>query len=170
MIKSWREVTPEIDNSCFIAETADIIGDVKIGKNSNVWYGAVIRGDDKNIIIGENTNIQDNAVVHISNVLPTIMGDNITVGHSAIIHACKIGNNTLIGMGSIILNGAEIGENTIIGAGTMVPPGKKIPSGVLAFGSPVKIIRDLTEEEIVSITKSAKDYVRFANEHKQSTV
>ncbi|PHS36240.1 MAG: gamma carbonic anhydrase family protein [Alkaliphilus sp.] len=167
MIKSWREVTPEIDNSCFIAETADIIGDVKIGKNSNIWYGAVIRGDDKNIIIGENTNIQDNAVVHISNILPTIIGDNITVGHSAIIHACKIGDNTLIGMGSIILNGAEIGKNTIIGAGTMVPPGKKIPEGVLAFGSPVKIIRDLSDDEIMSITKSAKDYVGFANEHRQ---
>ncbi|MGV8145654.1 MAG: gamma carbonic anhydrase family protein [Alkaliphilus sp.] len=166
MVKSWRGITPEIDSSCFIAETADIIGDVKIGKNSNVWYGVVIRGDDKNIIIGENTNIQDNAVVHISNILPTILGDNITVGHSAIIHACKIGNNTLIGMGSIILNGAEIGENTIIGAGSMVPPGKKIPAGVLAFGAPVKIIRELTEEEITSITKSAKDYVGFAKEHK----
>ncbi|KAB3537275.1 gamma carbonic anhydrase family protein [Alkaliphilus pronyensis] len=167
MFKALKEKKPYIHESCFIAETADIIGDVKIGENSSVWYKAVLRGDGNSIIVGKNTNIQDNTVVHISNIYPTIIGDNVTVGHSGVIHACTIGDNSLIGMGAIILDGAEIGNETIIAAGALVPPGKKIPSGVLAVGSPAKVARELTIEEKESLKESAKQYVAYGNIHKE---
>lgn len=168
MIKALRGKSPQIHETCFVAETADIVGDVTIGQNSSIWYNAVLRGDEgSRIEIGENTNIQDNCVVHISEIYPTIIGDNVTVGHSAIIHACKIGNNSLIGMGSIILDGAEVGENTIIGAGSLVASGKKIPPGVLALGSPAKVIRELSEEEKQGLQHSADNYVMMGREHKE---
>ncbi|SES73634.1 Carbonic anhydrase or acetyltransferase, isoleucine patch superfamily [Natronincola peptidivorans] len=166
MLKYLEGKRIEIHPSCFIAETADIIGDVNIGENSSIWYKTVLRGDDNYIEIGKYTNIQDNSVVHISKAYPTIIGDYVTVGHTAIIHACTIGNNTLIGMGAIILDGAEIGSETIIGAGSLVPPGKKIPSGVLAMGSPVKIIRELSDEEKKTLIESAEGYVKYGLQHK----
>ncbi len=165
MIKAYKDKEPVIHESCFIAETANIVGDVTIGSNSNIWYNVVIRADVDYVKIGENTNIQDNSVVHNSAGFPTIIGDNVTVGHNAIVHACKVGNNTLIGMGSIILDGAEIGEETIIGAGALVAPGKKIPSGVLAVGSPAKVVRELTKEEKEGLRDSATKYVKISKEH-----
>lgn len=166
MIKGHMGVEPKIDDTTFIAESADVIGNITIGRNSSVWYSTVLRGDDQPITVGENTNIQDGSVVHTGWDIPTTIGNNVTIGHKAIIHGCKIGDNTLIGMGSIILDGAEVGEFTMIGAGSLVPPGKKIPSGVLALGSPAKVIRELTQEEKDSILKSAVDYVEAANHHK----
>lgn len=166
MIKGYKGIEPKIDESAFIAESADIIGRVNIDKNANIWYNVVIRGDENTIIIGENTNIQDGSVVHISDSTPTIVGKNVTIGHKAIIHGCKIGDNTLIGMGSIVLDGAEIGSYTLLGAGSLVPPGKKIPSGVLAMGSPAKVIRELNEEEKQNLLNSALKYVQTANNHK----
>ncbi|GAB6087981.1 gamma carbonic anhydrase family protein [Alkaliphilus crotonatoxidans] len=166
MIKAFKGINPEIHETCFIAETADIIGRVTLGKNSNIWYNAVLRGDDNDIIVGENTNIQDNCVVHISHIHPTVIGNNVTIGHGAIVHACKVEDNCLIGMGAIILNGAEIGAETIIGAGSLVPSNKKIPSGVLAMGSPAKVIRPLTEEEKKELRTSADDYVALARTFK----
>lgn len=166
MIKGYEGNNPDIHGSCFVAQSADIIGDVKIGKNSNIWYNTVLRADGNPIIIGENTNIQDGTIIHINTTTKTFIGDNVTIGHKAIIHACTIGNNTLIGMGSIVLDGAQIGEFTLLGAGSLVPPGKSIPSGVLAMGSPAKVIRELSEEEKQSLTKSALDYVKFAENHK----
>lgn len=167
MIKGHNGIEPKIDETVFIAESADIIGNVTIGRNSSIWYQGVLRGDDQPITIGENTNIQDGSVVHTGWEIPTVVGNNVTVGHKALIHGCTIGDNTLIGMGSIILDGAEVGEFTIIGAGSLVPPGKKIPSGVLALGSPAKVIRELTQEEKDSIIESAVDYVEAANNHKE---
>lgn len=167
MIKNLKDKKVKIHHSCFIAETADIIGDVSIGENSSIWYKAVIRGDGNYIKIGKNTNIQDNSVVHISDIYPTIIGDNVTVGHNAVIHACTIGNNTLIGIGSIILNGVEIGGETIIGAGSLVTPGKKIPSGVLVMGSPAKVVRELTDAEKKSLQESADSYVQLGIEHRE---
>lgn len=168
MIKSFKDKHPIIDKSCFIAETANIVGDVTIGANSNIWYNVVIRADMDCVKIGENTNIQDNAVVHNNTDMPTIIGDNVTVGHSAIVHACTVGNNTLIGMGAIVLDNAEIGDETIIGAGSLIAQGKKIPSGVLALGSPAKVIRELTEEEKEGLRESAKNYVKLAQGHMNS--
>ncbi|MGL5712688.1 MAG: gamma carbonic anhydrase family protein [Paraclostridium sp.] len=166
MIKGYEGKEPQFDSSVFIAESADIIGDVKIGSNANIWYNVVIRGDENSITIGENTNIQDGSVVHIEYNCGTYIGNNVTVGHKALIHGCKIGDNTLIGMGSIVLGGAEIGEYTLLGAGSLVPPGKKIPSGVLAMGSPAKVIRELTEEEKQSLVESALKYVKTAKNHR----
>ncbi len=166
MIKNLGDKKVQIHKSCFIAETADIIGDVTIGENSSIWYQAVLRGDGNYIKIGRNSNVQDNTVIHIDDYYPTIIGDYVTIGHQAIIHACNIGNNVLIGMGAIILDGSEIGDNTIIAAGSLVPPGKKIPSGVLAMGSPVKVVRELTEEEKKGLVNSAEIYIEFARNHK----
>ena len=166
MIKAYEGIEPKIDESAFIAESADIIGKVNIEKNANIWYTTVLRADDNYISVGENTNIQDGSVVHISEGHPTIIGKNVTIGHKSIIHGCEIGDNTLIGMGSIVLDGAKVGEFTLLGAGSLVPPGKEIPSGVLAMGSPAKVIRELSQEEKENLTKSAFKYVNLANNHK----
>lgn len=166
MIKSYQKNNPEIDDSCYIAENATVIGRVTLKKNVNVWYGAVVRADEQDILIGENTNIQDNCTVHIDDDFPTIIGDFVTVGHGAIIHGCTIGNNVLVGMGAIILNGAIIGENVIIGAGTLIPPGKNIPSNSLVIGSPGKVVRKLNGQDIEEIKKSAIHYVSLADKYK----
>lgn len=166
MIKGYDGIEPKIDKTAFIAESVDIIGKVTIEKNANIWYGTVLRADDNYITVGENSNIQDGSVVHISEKFPTIIGNNVTIGHKSIIHGCEIGNNTLIGMGSIVLDGAKVGEFTLLGAGSLVPPGKEIPSGVLAMGSPAKVIRELSQEEKENLTKSALKYVNLANNHK----
>ena len=166
MIKEYKGIEPKIDETAFIAESADVVGQVTIERNANIWYGSVLRGDDNYITVGENTNIQDGSIVHISEKFPTIIGNNVTVGHKSIIHGCEIGDNTLIGMGSIVLDGAKVGEFTLLGAGSLVPPGKKIPSGVLAMGSPAKVIRELTEDEKKNLVQSALKYVETANNHR----
>jgi carbonic anhydrase/acetyltransferase-like protein (isoleucine patch superfamily) len=167
MIIEYNGHRPNIHESCFVAENATLIGQVTLKKNANIWYGAVLRGDDHYISIGENTNIQDNCVIHIDHDLPTIIGDFVTVGHGAIVHACKVGNNVLIGMGAIVLNGAEIGDNVIIAAGSLVPPGKKIPSNTLVMGSPAKVTRELTEKDISDIRDSAIYYAELANKYRK---
>ena len=166
MVKEYQGIKPNIDKTVFIAESADIIGKVNIEKNSNIWYNTVIRADEQSITIGENTNIQDGCVVHVGNDIPTVIGKNVTIGHKALIHGCTIGNNTLIGMGSIVLDGAKVGEYTLLGAGSLVPPGKEIPSGVLAMGSPAKVIRELSDIEKENLVKSALKYIETANNHK----
>ncbi|MCR4672725.1 MAG: gamma carbonic anhydrase family protein [Lachnospiraceae bacterium] len=127
---------------------AVVVGDVKIGEGSSVWYNAVVRGDENPIVIGKNTNVQDCAVIHCNEVYPTIIGDGVTIGHAAIVHSATIGDNTLIGMGAIILNGAVIGKDCLIGAGALVTGKTVIPDGSLVLGSPAKVKRQLTEEEI----------------------
>ena len=167
MIKEYNGHKPHIHNSCFIAENTTIIGRVTIKRNASIWYGTVIRGDDNYISIGENTNVQDNCTIHIAEDYPTIIGDNVTIGHGAIVHGCKVGNNVLIGMGAIILDGAEIEDNVLIAAGSLVSPGKKMPSNTLVLGSPAKVVRELTKEEIVNIKNSADYYVKLAEEYKK---
>lgn len=142
----------------YMAEGARVLGDVTIGEGSSVWYNAVIRGDSNSIVIGENTNVQDNAVLHVSHSNSLTIGDNVTIGHGAIIHGCTIGNNVLIGMGAIVLDGAVIEDNCIIGAGALVTQGKMIPTGSLAFGNPAKVMREITEEEKESILANANEY------------
>lgn len=166
MIKEYQGIKPNIDKTVFIAESADIIGKVNIEKNANIWYNTVIRADEQSITIGENTNIQDGCVVHVGNDISTVIGKNVTIGHKALIHGCTIGNNTLIGMGSIVLDGAKVGEYTLLGAGSLVPPGKEIPSGVLAMGSPAKVIRELSDIEKENLVKSALKYIETANNHR----
>lgn len=158
MIRKFKEETPKVHESCFIADTAQVIGKVTLEEKASVWFGAVLRGDSNSIHIGKCSNVQENCTVHgNTNGTPTIVGDYVTIGHNVVLHGCKIGDHSLIGIGSIVLDGAEIGEGTMIGAGSLVPPNKKIPAGVLCMGSPVKVIRELSEEE--------KEYVKSAAEH-----
>ena len=142
----------------YIAEGAKIIGDVTIGEDSSVWYNAVIRGDTNSIVIGENTNVQDNAVLHTSHSYPLRIGDNVTIGHGAIVHGCTVGNNVLIGMGAIVLDGAVIEDNCIIGAGALVTQNKVMPTGSLVLGNPAKVVREISDEERLSILENANEY------------
>ena len=155
-----------IDKTVFIAEGARVVGNVEIARDSSVWYNAVIRADSNSIKIGERSNVQDNAVIHTSRDFGVVIGDNVTIGHCAIVHGCTIGNNVMIGMGAIILNGAVIEENSIIGAGALITGGKTIPAGSLAFGNPFRIVRGLTEQEIKSVSDNAQSYVDEARNYK----
>lgn len=169
MIIEYEGIKPRIHESCFIAKSAEIIGNVYVEEKSSIWYNCVLRGDDNEIIIGNYTNIQDGSVIHVTKELKTIIGDFVTVGHKAIIHACKIGNNVLIGMGAIVLDGVEIEDNVLIGAGSIVTPGKKIPSGSLVLGSPARVVRNLSDTEIQQIRQSAIDYKGYAIKHMNKT-
>lgn len=165
MIKEYKGIIPKIHPSVFVAESADLIGKINIEENSSIWYGVVLRGDVDSIKIGQYTNVQDQTVIHADTDIPTIIGDHVTIGHSAVIHSCEIKDNVLIGMGSIILPNVIIHENVIIGAGTLIPPGKEIPSNSLVFGSPAKIIRNLTEKEINKIYESSIHYKELAEDY-----
>ena len=167
MIMDFEGVTPRINKNTYISESVDIIGKVNVEENVNIWFGTRLRGDMNNIIIGENTNIQENSVVHVDINSPCIIGKNVTIGHGTIIHGCSISDNLLVGMGSIILNNAKIGKNTIIGAGSLVTQGKEFPEGVLILGNPAKVIRQLTEAEIESIQRSADNYVSLSKKYKK---
>lgn len=158
MIKKIGENNPHIHDNAFVADSADVLGDVTIGEGSSIWYGSVVRGDIENIKIGKYTNIQDNATVHTETNIPTELGDYTVVGHNAIIHGCTVGNNCLIGMGAIVLNKAVIGDNSIIAAGSLITEGKIIPPNSLVMGTPGKVIRQVTEEEIADIKKNAIRY------------
>ena len=158
----YKGITPTIHPSVFIADGAHVIGDVEIGRDSSVWYNTVIRGDVHYIRIGERTNIQDNVVVHVtSKKFPTNIGSNVTIGHSAVIHACTINDYCLIGMGAVILDGANVGPYALVAAGAVVTMGMNIPEGMLAAGVPAKIIRTLTNEERQSLAQSAQNYVDY---------
>ncbi|MGL5440117.1 MAG: gamma carbonic anhydrase family protein [Filifactoraceae bacterium] len=165
MIICYSGISPRINPNVFVAESADIIGKVIIKEDASIWFKAVIRGDMDKIEIGERTNIQDLTIIHSERGVPTIIGADVTIGHSCIIHGSTVGDNTLIGMGSTLMDGSNIGRNTIIGANSLVPQGKVIPEGVLAMGAPVKVIRPLTDEEIKSISKSAKGYVENSKKY-----
>ncbi|ADL07353.1 gamma carbonic anhydrase family protein [Thermosediminibacter oceani] len=167
MIQDFKGKRPDIHQSCFIAPTADIIGDVTVGENSSVWHRAVLRGDINSIKIGANSNIQDGTVIHVAEEHPVTIGDYVTVGHSAILHGCTIKDNALIGMGAIVLDGAVVGEGALVGAGSLVPEGKEIPPYSLAIGIPAKVVRQLTREQIEKIKKNAEDYVEWAKEFMQ---
>ena len=155
-----------IDKSVFVADGAKIIGNVTIGRNSRVWFNSVVRGDSNSIIIGNNTNIQDNVVIHTNHDHEVKIGDNVSIGHGAILHGCKIGNNVLIGMGSIILDGVVIEDNCIVGAGSLITQNKQIPNGSLVYGNPMRIVRKLNKEEIDSIESNAKEYVNKIKSYK----
>jgi gamma-carbonic anhydrase len=158
MIFQILEKKPRIADNVFIAPNACVIGDVTIEEGSSVWFNATLRGDSNLIRIGKGTNIQDGAVVHVDAKFPAYIGDNVTIGHQAVIHGSKIGDNVIIGMSATIMDGAEIRENSIIGGGTIIPEGKKFPPGVLILGVPGKVVRELKAEEIERIAYSARIY------------
>lgn len=165
MLISYRHYKPSIGKNTFIAENSTIIGRCFIGEDCSIWYNAVLRGDVNEIRIGRGTNIQDGCVVHCASDYGTSIGENVTVGHNAIIHGCTIGSNCLIGMGATILDGAVVGDNVIVGANSLITSGKTIPSGVLVLGSPAKVVRELTPEEIEAIRHSAEGYVALSEEY-----
>jgi carbonic anhydrase/acetyltransferase-like protein (isoleucine patch superfamily) len=148
--------------SGFIAPNATVLGSVTIRENVSVWFGAVIRADKDNIFIGESSNVQDNAVIHTSKGFPTDIGKQVSIGHGAILHGCRIRDRVLVGMGAIVLNGAVVGEDSILGAGTVVTEGAVIPPGSLVLGVPGKVIRPTTPEQIKSIVHNAESYVELA--------
>lgn len=150
---------PKVGNGAYIARGATVIGDVTLGKCASVWPGTVLRGDINYIRIGDHTNIQDNSVIHLADDYPCIIGEWTTVGHSAVVHACTIGDECLIGMGAVILDGAEIGNQCIIGANALVTSGTKIPDGSLVLGSPAKIVKALSEEQRKGLKWWAQKYV-----------
>ena len=154
---------PILDESVLICPGAVIVGDVTLGKNVSVWYNAVLRGDDGAIRVGDNTNIQDGAVLHEE----TTVGAGCTIGHGAIVHGCTVGDNVLIGMGSTVLNGAKIGDNCIVGAGALVTGRMDAPAGSMILGSPAKVVRPLTEAEIAGNRESAKGYCCLAEEYRK---
>ena len=159
---AYKGVMPKQHPDAMIMDGAYIIGDVTLSSKVNVWFGAVLRGDIAPITVGEETNIQDNSVVHVDFDTPTVIGAKVTVGHGAILHGCTIEDECLIGMGATVLNGAVVERGCMVGAGALVPPGTRIPAGSLAVGLPVKIIRQLTPEEHEKIRQSALQYVEFA--------
>ena len=170
MIKKFKDKFPVIPVSCYISESVDIIGDVKMGEEVNVWFGTVIRGDMNYITIGSRTNIQDNSTVHVTtDIAPTIIGNGVTIGHNAIIHGCTIEDNCLIGMGSIIMDQANIGEGSLIGAGAIVPPNMVIPPKSLVVGLPAKVIRNVNKAETKEILDRAQHYIDLASEYKKKS-
>jgi len=163
MIDFFLDKFPKFSESVFVAPSADVIGDVEIGDESSIWFGVVARGDVHFIRIGKRTSIQDLSMLHVTRrTHPLIIGSEVTVGHHVMLHGCTIGNRILIGMGAIILDGAVIGDGSIIGAGSLVTEGMDIPPGSMAFGSPARVKRNLTEKETGFLSQSAQNYVTLS--------
>ena len=158
----WK---PKLGKSTFIADSADIVGKVFIGDSANLWFGVVARGDVDTITIGENTNIQDQCLLHVSSGYPLEIGKNVTLGHKVTAHGCTIGDSCLIGMGSIILDGAVIGENSLVAAGSLIPPGKTYPPRSFIMGSPAKVTRQLTDDEVEKYGSHYKAYIKEKDEY-----
>jgi carbonic anhydrase/acetyltransferase-like protein (isoleucine patch superfamily) len=166
MIRPFRGRWPKIDPTVFVDDSAQVIGDVEIGADSSVWMQTVLRGDVNQIRVGRRTNIQDGTVVHVmQGTHPTRIGDEVTIGHGAIVHGCTVGDRVLIGMGAIVLNGAQIGEDSIVAAGTLVTEGFVVPPRSMVMGSPGRVRRPLTDAEVRAIAESAANYVRYKKDY-----
>lgn len=175
MVIKYQEYTPKIGKNTWIAETSSVIGDVTIGEDSAIWFGTVVRGDVHSIIIGDRTNVQDLSMIHTTHHKsrerrmddgnPTIIGNDVTVGHRVMLHGCTIEDACLIGMSATILDGAVIGRESIVGAGSLVTKGKKFPPRSLIMGSPAKVVRELTDDEVKELYASAERYVKFKNSY-----
>ena len=167
MLRPFKSAYPQVDSSAFVDDSAQVIGDVVIGAESSVWMNAVIRGDVNSIRIGRETSIQDGTVVHVNHTPshPTVVGDQVTVGHGVVLHGCVVEDRCLIGMGAILLNGCRIGSESIVAAGTLVPERVTIPPRSLVMGSPARVTRPLTDDEVAGIVKSADSYVRYRLEY-----
>lgn len=166
MIRALGGITPKIADSVYLAENTHVIGDVEIGEDSSVWFGSVLRGDVNYIRIGERTNIQDMSMIHVaSEGFPTILEDEITVGHRVTLHACHVGSRCLIGMGAILMDGVRVGHDSLVAAGTLLTPGTVIPPRSMVMGSPGRVKRELTDDELAHLTWSWKNYVELKNKY-----
>lgn len=170
MIRTFQGVTPTIPSSSFIEETGVVIGDVVMGEHCSVWFHAVIRGDVHYIRIGDRTNVQDLCMLHVTHdTHPLIIGNEVTIGHSAVLHGCTIKDRVLIGMGAIIMDGTVIGEDSVVGAGALITEGTIVPPRSLILGSPAKVKRPVTEKELAWIKESAENYVKYAGQYMTGT-
>ncbi|MFG6487917.1 gamma carbonic anhydrase family protein [Roseateles sp. BYS78W] len=150
---------PTVDDTAWVADSAEVIGRVALGRDVSVWFNAVLRGDSDTLTIGAGSNIQDGSVLHADHGFPLVLGENVTVGHQVMLHGCTVGDESLIGIGAVVLNGARIGRNCIVGAGALVTEGKEFPDGSLIVGAPAKVVRELTEAQIAGLKASAAHYV-----------
>lgn len=171
MIRSFNGQTPRVHASAFIAESAEIIGDVEIGEEASVWFGCVVRGDVNYIRIGARTNVQDCTVIHVdSGTYPTVLEDEITVGHRVTLHGCYVETGCLIGIGSILLDGVLVGRNSLVAAGSLLTPNTKVPPGSLVMGSPAKVKRLLTDDEIAGLSRNWKNYIELSRNYRRDEI
>lgn len=166
-IYQYGEHKPDIHDDVYIAETADVIGQVTLKSRASVWYQAVLRGDSDHLEVGEESNIQDGAVLHADPGFPLKVGKGVTVGHQAMLHGCTVGDGCLIGIQAVVLNGAVIGENSLVGAGAFIKEGAVFPPNSLIVGSPAKVVRELSEEAVAGMKKNAQGYVECGKRHSQ---
>ena len=157
---------PDIDASAWIADSAQVVGNVRLGPDSSIWFGVVARGDTDTISIGRGTNIQDNSVLHADPGMPLVIGDNVSVGHQVMLHGCTVGDGSLIGIGAVVLNGARIGTNCLVGACALVTEGKEFPDGTMILGSPAKAVRQLSAEQIAGLEEIAGHYIDNARRYR----
>ena len=162
MLINYKRVSPKVHSTTFIADGAMIIGDVTVGEESSIWFNCVLRGDLERIEIGKRTNIQDGAILHLDKDRPCIVGDEVTIGHGAVVHGCVVGDGAMISMGAVVLSGAKIGERAIVAAGAVVLEGQEVPAETLAMGVPAKVRRELTEADVTRVRHGTDDYVRRA--------
>ncbi len=168
MTYSFNDVKPDTEGTIYIAGSAAVIGDVVLGDDTSVWFQAVIRGDIASIRVGDGSNVQDCAVLHVDHDTPLSIGELVTIGHGAIVHGCTVESEVLVGMGSRILNGAVIRKHSIVGAGALIPPGKEYPERSLLIGTPAKRVREVTDEEIAHIRENAEHYIENARRYSTS--
>ena len=157
---------PAVAATAWVADSAQVIGNVTLGDHTSVWFGVVIRGDTSTISVGKGSNVQDNSVLHADHGMPLVIGEGVTVGHQVMLHGCTVGNNCLIGIGAIVLNGAKIGNNCLVGAGALVTEGKEFSDGSMIIGSPAKAVRMLSPEQIQGLKMSAESYIANARRYK----
>jgi carbonic anhydrase/acetyltransferase-like protein (isoleucine patch superfamily) len=169
MLRRFQEATPRIHSSAYVHPSAEIIGRVTLQKNSSIWPMVVLRGDIERITVGEMCNVQDNTVVHTTRGLPVVLSKGVTIGHSAVIHGTRVGPYCLIGMGAILLDGSRIGPECLIGAGAVVTENARIPARSLVLGVPGKVVRRLRPDELALLHRRAKDYVRYARQHREES-
>lgn len=160
------DLHPAIHETAWVADSAQVIGNVALAEGSSVWFGVVARGDTDTITVGKGSNIQDNSVLHADEGIPLVIGDNVTVGHQVMLHGCTIGDGSLIGIQSVVLNGAKIGKNCLVGAGSLVTEGKEFPDGCMILGSPAKAVRQLSDAQIEGLKMSAQHYMDNARRYK----
>ena len=161
------DLTPELAESAWVAEGAQVMGNVRMAADASVWFGSVVRGDTETISIGEGSNIQDGSVLHADHGKPLTVGKHVTVGHQVMLHGCTIGDESLIGIGAVVLNGAVIGRHCLVGAGALVTEGKTFPDGSLIIGSPARVARQLTPEQIEALRRSAQHYIENARRYRE---
>jgi len=165
-VYALQDTVPQVHESAWVADSATVIGNVRLEAQASIWYGVVVRGDNELITVGRGSNVQDGSVLHTDHGFPLTVGDGVTVGHQAVLHGCSIGDGSLVGIQAVVLNGARIGRNCLVGAGSLVTEGREFPDNSLIMGSPAKVVRELTPEQVQRLRQSAENYVSNAVRHR----